>query len=425
MSRESQASRKGFGERKIILLNPFPRRRLSPGVMFAAAAFLSLFVGLALGALGGGGSILMLPILVYALEMPAHVAVTVSLLVVGSTSAAVLLVHARAGQVRWKVGALFGAAGMFGSVVGSRLSLYLPSWMILTIFAALMLGTASSMLRKKRTSEERERPVHLGLALPIGALVGLFSGLVGAGGGFLIVPALTMIAGLPIRNAIATSLLVISMQSLSGFTTHALQQDAIPWTIALTITFLAIIGSMLGARLASRIPAQGLRRAFGVLVLVLGAFVLLQQLPRELWSSAFSPATSALFGGALIGAAAAMLWLLNGRVAGISGIVGGLVARASDRSWRVSFLGGLLIGGALLGWLRPESFASSPASTPMIITAGLLVGLGTTIGNGCTSGHGVCGVSRLSPRSIIATLTFISIGMAVVSLVRGAVGGAQ
>lgn len=390
--------------------------------MLVVAAFLSLFVGLALGGLGGGGSILMLPILVYTLDVPTHIAVTVSLLVVGTTSASVLPVHAKAGRVRWRIGLLFGAAGMAGSVAGSRLSLYLPSWLILAIFGALMIGTAISMLRKRDLSEEPKSVERLGLALMVGALVGVFSGLVGAGGGFLIVPALTLVAGLNIREAIATSLLVIAMQSISGFATHALQHDAIPWSIALTAMVAAVVGSMIGVRIAGRIRAQALRRAFGGLVLVLGAFVLARQIPSASVSSLLSTAGAPLAGGALIGAAAAALWLINGRIAGISGIVGGIVARAPDRWWRLTFVVGLLLGGVVMGWLHPQSFGSSPASTPLILGAGLLVGLGTTIGNGCTSGHGVCGISRLSPRSIVATIAFMAMGMGIVFLVHQVIG---
>jgi uncharacterized membrane protein YedE/YeeE len=122
---------------------------------------------------------------------------------------------------------------------------------------------------------------------------------------------------------------------------------------------------------------------------------------------------ASLVGGALIGASASALLVLNGRVAGISGMLGGLVRpERGEWSWRLAFVGGLAVGGALLAWLRPELVPSvSPGVPwPLIVVAGLLVGFGTQLGNGCTSGHGVCGISRLSVRSLAATLIFMLTG---------------
>lgn len=130
-----------------------------------------------------------------------------------------------------------------------------------------------------------------------------------------------------------------------------------------------------------------------------------------------------LLGGALIGLSASLLLLANGRVAGISGVVGSLLAPVrGDIAWRVLFFGGLLTGGLLLAWLRPVSFAA-PASLSMggvalLVAAGLLVGVGSRLGNGCTSGHGVCGISRGSARSFAATLTFMATGVLTVFLAR-------
>ena len=125
-------------------------------------------------------------------------------------------------------------------------------------------------------------------------------------------------------------------------------------------------------------------------------------------------------GGALIGIAAAAMLILNGRIAGISGIVGGsLTLDREDLSWRASFILGLLAGGFALFLVRPSSFpAAIAASTPELIIAGLLVGFGTRLGSGCTSGHGVCGMGRLSPRSFAATATFIATGAATVIVHR-------
>ncbi len=127
----------------------------------------------------------------------------------------------------------------------------------------------------------------------------------------------------------------------------------------------------------------------------------------------FTP-VSALVGGALIGLSASALLLFNGRIAGISGIVGGLVQpRRGEIAWRVAFLAGLLAGGLLLAWRWPQAVAPRATGLPgvLMVAAGLLVGFGTQLGNGCTSGHGVCGLSRLSPRSLVAVVTFMATGM--------------
>jgi len=139
----------------------------------------------------------------------------------------------------------------------------------------------------------------------------------------------------------------------------------------------------------------------------------------------FTP-LSATLGGALIGASAVVLMATIGRIAGISGIAGGLAtARSPDRGWRVSFLIGLVGIPALAGFARPELFQSDfSVSLPWIILAGIIVGIGTTLGNGCTSGHGVCGNARLSIRSVIATLTFMATGIATVFVMRHVLGGA-
>ncbi len=139
----------------------------------------------------------------------------------------------------------------------------------------------------------------------------------------------------------------------------------------------------------------------------------------------FTP-ISAVIGGGLIGLSASLLWFTHGKIAGISGLYGGLWRReASDRVFRLWFVGGLVAGGVLLRFFAPNVFATrwSP-SLPLALVAGVVVGLGTQLGNGCTSGHGVCGVSRLSPRSLVATLTFMMTGFATVFVVRHLIGGA-
>ena len=133
-----------------------------------------------------------------------------------------------------------------------------------------------------------------------------------------------------------------------------------------------------------------------------------------------SELAAALAGGVLVGLATALLLLFSGRIAGISGIVGGLLpATRGDAGWRLAFLGGLLVGGLALAAFYPAAFpATSTTGAPTLIAAGLLVGFGTRLGNGCTSGHGVCGIGRMSRRSLVATLTFLATGMITVFITQ-------
>lgn len=138
----------------------------------------------------------------------------------------------------------------------------------------------------------------------------------------------------------------------------------------------------------------------------------------------FTP-VPALLGGILIGGSASLLWLGNGRVAGVSGVLGGLMPPvAGDAGWRAAFVGGLLAGGALLAVAAPAALGPAVVPPAQVAVAGLLVGVGTRLGNGCTSGHGVCGLSRGSGRSLAATLTFMAAGFATVFVAHRLGGGA-
>ncbi|MEV7372284.1 sulfite exporter TauE/SafE family protein [Streptomyces sp. NPDC090301] len=262
----------------------------------------SLLIGVSLGVLGGGGSILTVPILVYLAGQGTEEAVATSLFVVGVTGLAALVPHARARRVRWRTGLLFGAFSMAGAYGGGRLAEYVPGTVLLVGFAVMMLATAAAMLRRPRGGAHhglRAAPPGkggrglAGLAAK-GLAVGAVTGLVGSGGGFLVVPALAVLGGLPMGLAVGTSLLVIAMNSFAGLAGH-LAGVTIDWGLALTVTGAAVIGSTAGARLAGRIAQDTLRTAFGWFVVLMGVLVLAQQLPPAAWTH---PATWAVLGTA-------------------------------------------------------------------------------------------------------------------------------
>lgn len=253
--------------------------------MSPAVLLLAVLVGVALGLLGGGGSILTVPLLVYVAGLEAKEAIATSLLVVGVTSLAALVPHARAGRVRWRIGAIFGTAAMAGAYAGGRVAEFVPGTVLLVAFALMMLATAVAMIRGRGRSRSdaggpggssagggvRDLPVRL--VLLEGVVVGLVTGLVGAGGGFLVVPALVLLGGLPMPVAVGTSLLVISMKSFAGLAGY-LSSVSIDWGLAAAVTAMAVVGSVVGALLAGRVPQDRLRQAFGWFVLVMGVFVL-------------------------------------------------------------------------------------------------------------------------------------------------------
>lgn len=247
---------------------------------------LSLVIGLSLGVLGGGGSILTVPILVYVAGFGPKEAIAASLFVVGVTSAVSVVSHARRGRVRWRTGLLFGAAGMAGAFVGGLLGGHIPGQILLIAFAVMMVATSIAMLRgRKKKDDGGAAPVKhelpLGRVLLDGAVVGLITGLVGAGGGFLVVPALALLGGLPMAAAVGTSLVVIAMKSFAGLAGY-LTSVQLDWGLVLAVTAAAIAGTLVGSRIAGRIPEDALRKAFGWFVLAMGTFVLTQQAPGEL-----------------------------------------------------------------------------------------------------------------------------------------------
>ncbi len=254
------------------------------------AAPLAFLVGLSLGLLGGGGSILTVPVLVYVLHLDPKTAIATSLVVVGVTAAAGALRHAHHRNLDLRVGLGFGVAGIVGASVGGRVAAMqaVPGAALLLTFALLMVVVAATMLRGGARSGESiatevRAEASLAKVAGYGVLGGALTGLLGVGGGFVIVPMLLLVARLPMHLAVGTSLVVIAMNcaaGLVGFLGHV----PIRWSLALTFAIVSVAGSLVGATLAPRVRPQRLRRAFALLVLVTGTAILIEK-GLEIWGA--------------------------------------------------------------------------------------------------------------------------------------------
>lgn len=241
---------------------------------FLIGLILSAAIGLSLGLIGGGGSILTVPILVYFLGVSPHDAVGMSLAVVGATSLFGALLHYRQENVDVRSGILFGAAGIVGAIAGSPLTKLVAAGTLLLIFGVLMLVVAVSMLwRKNRGSDEVTYVPHTAQGLAAGFGVGVLTGFLGVGGGFLIVPALVYFGGLSMKKAIGTSLLVIFLNCVAGLVGHA-SQSIFDWGLTGIVMALAVGGAVAGTVLSHRLAAHRLQRVFAVLVLGVGGFMI-------------------------------------------------------------------------------------------------------------------------------------------------------
>ncbi|MEQ1501985.1 MAG: sulfite exporter TauE/SafE family protein [Myxococcota bacterium] len=246
--------------------------------MLLPALALSVFVGLSLGLLGGGGSILTTPILLYVIGAEADQAIATSLVVVGITSLAGVVQHARVDNVDWRSGLTFGAAGMAGAFAGGTGAHLVPPRILLGMFATVMAITAVGMYRGRREPAPGEIHAHGTVRFLLdGLAVGTVTGLLGAGGGFVIVPALCLLGGLPIKRAVGTSLLVIAMNTFAGYLGQSAHVGIDPM-VAGGMSIAAVSGSLVGMRLSQRISPIALRRGFAVFVLGMAGFILVQQL---------------------------------------------------------------------------------------------------------------------------------------------------
>jgi hypothetical protein len=239
---------------------------------------LGILIGIALGLLGGGGAILSVPVLVYILHVPVRSAVPTSLVVVGLTSLVGMLRHYRSGHVNTRAAIAFAPAAALGSLLGSRIALTLDGRLQLTIFAVVLLVAASRMFQSVHIEETAgpgpARPLPFLMA--IGAGVGLLTGMVGVGGGFLYVPALTLLAGLDMKHAVGTSLALITVSCAAGLAGY-IGEVRLDATLIALFTGFAFVGVAIGSSLVKKIDPTRLRQGFAVLMLVMGVLVLIRR----------------------------------------------------------------------------------------------------------------------------------------------------
>jgi len=231
-------------------------------------------IGMLLGLVGGGGSILTVPILVYVIGLNVQAATATSLAIVGASALAGSFPHAKANRVNVRVAVFFGFFGIAGAFAGTWLNYLVSGPWILLLFGLLMLLVAARMWRRGRaTAAQAAQTQHIGWKAPVAGLaVGLLTGFFGVGGGFLIVPALALALGMPMVLAIGTSLIIIAINSASGLAAHA-SAGEFNAPVALLFIVGGMAGGLAGGRLAGRVNEQVLARAFSILVAVVGLYL--------------------------------------------------------------------------------------------------------------------------------------------------------
>lgn len=247
----------------------------------AIALALGAVIGVLLGLLGGGGSILAVPALVYGLGLGIDEAIPISLLVVGVASAFGALPKIRAHQVQWRLAGIFAAAGIPGAFIGSAIGRRLPEAVVLAGFALVMVAAGVRMLQERGGTGTACTTGDSGVnwrrcaprSIPAGFAVGLLTGLFGVGGGFLIIPALVLMLGLEMHIAIGTSLVIIVANSAAGLVSH-LGGAGIDWAITATFAGTAIVGSLLAGHFGSRVDTRRLQHWFAYLVFAVAGWVL-------------------------------------------------------------------------------------------------------------------------------------------------------
>lgn len=246
----------------------------------------AIAVGVSLGLFGSGGSILTVPVLVYLFGQDEKLAIAGSLAIVGTIAAVGALPYVRSRLVDWRTVLAFGVPGMSGTYLGAWLAGFVPGAVQLLIFAAVMLLAAGFMLRPPRLEAAAAAPRAIWKIVLDGLLVGILTGLVGVGGGFLIVPALVLLVGLPMHRAVATSLVIIALKSFSGFIKYVdvlgAQGLDIDWTVIALVAGLGIAGSVLGSTVGYHVPKDRLARYFAWFLLVMAAFIIATTAPRAI-----------------------------------------------------------------------------------------------------------------------------------------------
>ena len=232
-------------------------------------------IGVALGALGGGGSVLAVPALIYLLGFTPVAATTASLVIVAVTTATALPAHAREGHVRWRTGLLFAAAGIGPAMLGGLVAARLPAAGLTASFALVALVSAVRLLRPRPAPPDAVRAVRPGRAAGAGAGLGAVTGVLGVGGGFLAVPALVGVLGLRMRAAVGTSLLVITLNSVAALALRAGTADGLDWAVIGPFAGAAVLGAWDGKRLATKLSGQALQRIFALVLLGVAGFMLI------------------------------------------------------------------------------------------------------------------------------------------------------
>lgn len=236
---------------------------------------IAVIVGIVMGALGGGGAILTVPILTFGLNFTPHEAMTGSLIVVILSGIAGLIPHLRAGNVKVREGALFGAGGFAGAIGGSALSHSVSDRVLLLSFTALLCVVSVLMFRKstgKNSSDTAGQKRGLATVLAAATGVGLLTGFLGVGGGFVVVPALVLALGFRMHAAAATSLLVIVINASVALSTRAVSGLDVPWGSVLTFAVCAVVGSLIGATFSKKLPSKTLGLSFATLLMGVAAF---------------------------------------------------------------------------------------------------------------------------------------------------------
>lgn len=267
----------------------------------------AILMGLSLGLIGGGGSILTVPILVYLFQVDAVLATAYSLFIVGLTSLVGSFSHIKLGNIHWRTAIVFGIPSIisvfltrsylvpripdpiltFGQAPSGGASMVITKSVgLLLLFAVIMVMAAYSMIKPTKkpaadglqANENNEPQFNYPLILAEGAIVGVVTGLVGAGGGFLIIPALVLLAKLPMKKAVGTSLMIIAAKSLIGFVGDMRGDEVIDWSFLGVFSSIAVVGILLGSWLSKRIPGEKLKPAFGWFVLVMGTYIIIKEL---------------------------------------------------------------------------------------------------------------------------------------------------